>query len=164
MGELIRLIYASRANFQPVEAAQGVEPTVGRILVQSRRNNSHRGIGGVLYFGDGHFFQVLEGDREAVNDTYRRIGTDDRHRELSILSVKSVEERLFADWSMKYVPAEQSVRNYLARHNFLRFAPLHFSEAQAEELARLFQRQQVADTAEGTGPARGFSLRRLLRL
>lgn len=57
MSELIRLVYASRAAFKPAPVKQGVEPSVARILIQSRRNNSHENIGGVLYFGDVHFFR-----------------------------------------------------------------------------------------------------------
>ncbi|WP_091506604.1 BLUF domain-containing protein [Microbulbifer yueqingensis] len=162
MGKLTRLIYASRANFRPVEASQGVEPTVGRILFQSRRNNSRHGISGVLYFGDSHFFQVLEGEPQAVNETYRRIGADSRHRDLTVLSQLPVKERLFSDWSMKYVPAENSVKAFLAKRDYLRFAPLRFSKSEAEELARLFHRQQAEGEGSGPLPARRFSLRRLL--
>ncbi|WP_237058669.1 BLUF domain-containing protein [Microbulbifer sediminum] len=158
MSELIRLIYASRAEFEPADPIQGVEPNVGRILMQSRRNNKRGGIGGVLYFGDRHFFQVLEGERDAVNETYRRISGDPRHRQLTILSVKKAGQRLFEDWSMKYVPAEQSVREFLAARDYLRFVPLQFSESEAEDLARLFHRQQT-----GQGNDRGFSWRRLLK-
>ncbi|MFI2810659.1 MULTISPECIES: BLUF domain-containing protein [Microbulbifer] len=156
MSELVRLIYASRAEFAPADPVQGVEPNVGRILMQSRRNNKRSGIGGVLYFGDGHFFQVLEGEREAVNRTYQRISGDSRHRQLTILSVNTAETRLFADWSMKYVPAEQSVREFLAARDYLRFAPLQFSESEAKELARLFHREHTGRERAGR-----FSWRRL---
>ena len=59
MSSLIRLIYVSRANFEPAKESGGIEPTVARILMQSRRNNPKEQIGGVLYFGDGYFFQCL---------------------------------------------------------------------------------------------------------
>ena len=38
MSGLIRLVYASRANFKSSPALQGIEPTVARILMQSRKN------------------------------------------------------------------------------------------------------------------------------
>ena len=140
MSELIRLVYASRAAFQPAPVQQGVEPSVARILMQSRRNNAHANIGGVLYFGDGHFFQALEGDRNTVNQTYQRITADSRHSDVTILSLKTIPERLFADWSMKYVPAEDAVRQFIQVRDYQRFEPLKFQEEEAEALIELFQR------------------------
>lgn len=160
MSELIRLVYASRAAFAPAPEKQGVEPSVGRILVQSRRNNAHANIGGVLYFGDGHFFQALEGDRKAVNQTYQRIAADSRHREVTILSLKTVSERFFADWSMKYVPAEEAVRQFIRSRNYQRFEPLKFQEDEAEALIELFQ--QYGDAGGKTKKSTGwFGWRRL---
>ena len=92
-----------------------------------------------MYFGDGHFFQALEGDRKAVNQTYQRITADPRHAEVTILSLKTIPERLFADWSMKYVPAEEAVRQFIQARNFQRFEPLRFHEEEADALIDLFQ-------------------------
>lgn len=111
---------------------------MGRILLQSRRNNAHASIGGVLYFGDGYFFQALEGERQAVNQAYQRIAADARHTDVTILSLKTISERFFADWSMKYVPAEEAVRQFIRSRNFRRFEPLAFQEADAEALTELF--------------------------
>lgn len=161
MSELIRLVYASRAAFAPAPVKQGVEPSVGRILIQSRRNNAHANIGGVLYFGDGHFFQALEGDRQAVNQAYQRITADTRHRDVTILSLKTVSERFFADWSMKYVPAEEAVQQFIRSRNHQRFEPLKFQEEEAEALIELFH--QFGDTS-GVGKKKStgwFGWRRL---
>ncbi|MBN8430947.1 BLUF domain-containing protein [Microbulbifer salipaludis] len=152
MSELIRLVYASRAAFEPAPVQQGVEPSVGRILMQSRKNNTEANIGGVLYFGDGYFFQALEGDRVAVNRTYQRITADSRHSEVTILSLKTVPKRLFADWSMKYVPAEEAVRQFIRARGYQRFEPLKFQEEEAEALVALFQQQgDVGGQVQKTG-------------
>ena len=165
MSELIRLVYASRAVFKPVPVKQGVEPSVGRILMQSRRNNAHASIGGVLYFGDGYFFQALEGERQAVNRAYQRIAADTRHSEVTILSLKTVSERFFADWSMKYVPAEEAVKQFIRSRNYQRFEPLKFEEAEAEALIELFHHYDGKHANTG-GRAKSkragwFGLRRL---
>ncbi|WP_323844958.1 BLUF domain-containing protein [Microbulbifer magnicolonia] len=161
MSELIRLVYASRAAFRPAPVEQGVEPSVARILMQSRRNNSHENIGGVLYFGDGYFFQALEGDRRAVNQTYQRIAADSRHREVTILSLKTVPNRLFADWSMKYVPVEQAVRAFVRSRGYQHFAPLQFQEEEAEALIKLFHQQRNGDAVDVKRKRGWFGLRRL---
>jgi Sensors of blue-light using FAD len=161
MNELIRLVYASQATFKPAPVKQGVEPSVARILMQSRRNNSHENIGGVLYFGDGYFFQALEGDRKAVNQTYQRIAADPRHRDVTILSLKTIPQRLFADWSMKYVPVEQAVREYVRSRGHQRFAPLQFQEEEAEALIKLFHQQRSCEAADGQKKRGWFGLRKL---
>ena len=163
MSELIRLIYASKATFAPAAAAQGVEPTVARILMQSRRNNSQCNIGGVLYFGDGHFFQALEGERKAVNDTYQRIAADARHQQVTILSLRTIEQRLFSDWSMKYVAAEQAVRAFISSRDYLRFAPLHFSEREAEALIEFFHQHRESGQPAPNRSRAKFSWRSLFR-
>lgn len=163
MSEIIRLIYASKATFAPAVAMQGVEPTVARILMQSRRNNSQCNIGGVLYFGDGYFFQALEGERKAVNDTYQRIAADERHQQVTILSLKTIDQRLFSDWSMKYVAAEQAVRAFISSRDYLRFAPLHFSEREAEDLIAFFHRHRDDAQPARTQHRAKFSWRNLFR-
>lgn len=161
MSELIRLVYASRAAFAPAPVKQGVEPSVGRILLQSRRNNAHANIGGVLYFGDGYFFQALEGERQAVNQAYQRIAADTRHRDVTILSLKTVSQRFFADWSMKYVPAEEAVRQFIRSRNHQRFEPLRFQEAEAEALIELFHEYGDAGAKPKKKRSGWFGWRRL---
>ena len=161
MSELIRLVYASKAAFQPAPVKQGVEPSVARILMQSRRNNSHQNIGGVLYFGDGYFFQALEGKRQVVTQAYQRIAADPRHREVTILSLKTVPNRLFADWSMKYIAAEQTVREFLRGRDYLRFDPLNFREEEAEALIKLFHQQQNGDVPEDSNAGGWLGMKKL---
>lgn len=160
MGELVRLVYASKASFFPLPARSGVEPTVARILMQSRQNNNRDDVGGILYFGDGYFFQALEGNREAVTETFRRISADSRHHQVTTLSLKAVPSRLFADWSMKYVPAEQSLREFLGRRGYTRFQPLRFSEGEAEALVQFFEHKREEDLGTVPRPSR-FNLRAL---
>ena len=73
MPSLLRLTYASRARFDDVNGSAGIHPEVSRILIQSRRNNPRSGLVGALYFGDGCFFQVLEGPAAEVEALYQRL-------------------------------------------------------------------------------------------
>ena len=140
MSDLIRLVYASRANFQPASGGSGIEPTVARILLQSRRNNPRQEIGGVLYYGNGYFFQCLEGRRDLVNALSQKIMRDERHRDFQILKVNPVETRLFSDWSMKYIPLEASVDELLRRHGETEFNPYLFDDRLLDDMIQLFSR------------------------
>ncbi len=85
MPAILQLLYASRITFRENASSQDIEPEVRRILMQSRQNEPRSGVVGALYYGDGDFFQCLEGEPEAVRDTLERILRDDRHEEVRIL-------------------------------------------------------------------------------
>ncbi len=154
MSELIRLVYASRASFEPADAAAGIDPTVARILLQSRRNNSQLKIGGVLYYGNGCFFQCLEGPRDLVEPLADEIRQDPRHRDFRILRKQAVDARLFSGWSMKFVALESNVDELLRRFELDEFDPYLFDDAIIDELTRLFAAARPIDAGADADPAR----------
>lgn len=72
------------------------------ILSVSRRFNRQNGVTGLLLFDGKDFLQVLEGAEQAVNETYRRITQDRRHRDLSVLFEEQVDAAQFEQWSMGF--------------------------------------------------------------
>jgi hypothetical protein len=138
MPDLIRLTYISRCNFKQTSDENGIEPTVARILLHSRLNNPKKRIGGVLYFGDGYFFQCLEGEADVVNELITRIIQDKRHTDVNIRKVVPISRRVFSNWSMKYISLENEVNDLLNRHKLSSFNPYKFSEKLTDELIELF--------------------------
>jgi hypothetical protein len=88
-----------RQIFYVSRGAPGVD--VDQILQQSRHNNAVDGITGVLWHDGDHFLQVIEGPQSSVAATYARIAGDPRHRDLTILSDRTVAAREFGYWSME---------------------------------------------------------------
>jgi hypothetical protein len=86
-------------------ASEGVdEHTVARIVEQAHAANPGLGITGMLVFGDGVFFQWIEGPRDHIVPLMDRIRADPRHRQVVTLSEsEEVRERLFPDWDMELV-------------------------------------------------------------
>lgn len=105
---LRQILYASVCG-------EGVDLDV--ILQQSRHNNAVDGITGLLWSDGGHFLQVLEGPADSVATVYARIAADPRHRDIRILSDRTVETREFGYWSMERGPActDTALRERLAR-------------------------------------------------
>jgi hypothetical protein len=94
---LVRLLYASRAaDLQSSEATDA-------ILAQSRSHNPACGITGILCYGGGIFLQALEGGRMAVNELYKHILNDKRHKDVMLLSYEEISERKFGGWTMGLV-------------------------------------------------------------
>jgi class 3 adenylate cyclase len=68
------------------------------------RRNAHDGVTGVLLTLGSVFFQIIEGDDDAVDDLYGRVLRDDRHTDVICLrSEPDTTSRLFPDWSMKVI-------------------------------------------------------------
>ncbi|WP_103334276.1 BLUF domain-containing protein [Pseudotabrizicola formosa] len=98
---LHHLAYASAAP-EPVCPAR-----LADLLDVSVRNNTRDGISGVLLYHDQSFFQVLEGERQAVEQCYMRILGDSRHSGVLRLWSQRVEERVFSHWAMGYAGPDQ---------------------------------------------------------
>ncbi|WP_100243649.1 BLUF domain-containing protein [Dyella ginsengisoli] len=146
MSDIQQLVYASRATFQPSNNGGGVEPAVARILMQSRRNNPRRDLVGALYYGDGCFFQCLEGPGAAIDELFGRLLADPRHRDVKVLRRQAIGAPSFADWSMKYVPAASDVQTLLAMHGKGRFDPYDFDDSLLEAMVGLLHRRADADS------------------
>ena len=137
MQRLIQIIYISRSTFTPSGLTMGIEPNVARILGKSRINNRRNGLVGVLYFGDGCFFQCLEGDEAAVDALYARLQSDNRHKDLKLFSRKQITALSFADWSMKYVPIEKEMNRLMAKGGYKKFDPYQFDDAMIQNVMSL---------------------------
>ena len=135
--DLVQIVYISRSTFPPLPAESGIEPSVARILVQSRINNVKRGLVGALYFGDGCFFQCLQGTAEAVDRLYAALLADPRHTDLKVLSRESIPRTTFATWSMKYVPLDNAMSILLDRLGLAGFDPYRFDDAAVDEVLQL---------------------------
>ena len=78
-------------------------PVIDSILAQSRRNNTDRGLTGILCYSDDIFLQALEGSRDDVCETFNAIVRDDRHVSVRILLFDEIGERRFGGWTMGQV-------------------------------------------------------------
>jgi acylphosphatase len=95
--ELVHCIYCSTSASKDISAAD-----LEGILEQSRRKNAGLGLTGMLLYRNGSFFQVLEGDRPAVESLFETIAADPRHRRVTKIVLEPIAERAFAAWTMGY--------------------------------------------------------------
>jgi hypothetical protein len=139
MPQLIRIIYISRSTFKATRTDAVIEPNVGRILAQSRINNRRDGLVGVLYFGDGCFFQCLEGERSAIDALYARLENDKRHKDLKLLARESIGALSYGDWAMKFVPLEREMTRLLQAAGLKRFDPYRFDKPMVQKVMNLLR-------------------------
>lgn len=132
-----QMIYISRSTFAPAAATSGIEPNVAKILTKSRINNRKNGLVGVLYYGNGHFFQCIEGEESAIDKLYETLLQDERHTDLKMLSRRTINHPSFADWSMKYVSLEDEMNQLLKANGYSSFDPYQFDQAMTHKVLDL---------------------------
>lgn len=93
---LHRLTYFSSASEEMSEAQ------LESILEAARDNNPRHGVTGLLLYHDLRFFQALEGPRAQVEEVFKLIAKDRRHKGCLVLESRAVETRIFDRWSMGY--------------------------------------------------------------
>ena len=147
MPQLIRIIYISRSTFTPTRLNAGIEPTVARILAKSRINNRRNGLVGVLYFGDSCFFQCLEGEQSAIDTLYARLQSDQRHKDIKLLSSEPISALSYTDWAMKFVPLEKEMTRLLKEGGFKSFDPYRFDNAMVQKVMNLLRTSTDPTTA-----------------
>lgn len=97
----VRLVYASRSRASASEEERAAD--LRSILTQAREHNPRFGITGLLLTANGHYLQVLEGPRGAVDALFERIQKDARHGGVSLLLRTRCDAPIFPVWSMGLV-------------------------------------------------------------
>jgi len=93
---MIRKTYASKA------LKDWTAEELLALLKVCRDNNAAKDITGMLVYSDRTFFQVLEGEEKAVNELYKVIEKDSRHKDVAVIETKKITEREFPYWSMGF--------------------------------------------------------------
>ena len=73
-----------------------------QILEKSNKNNRACDISGILIYLRDRFIQILEGEKEAVENMFEKIDNDERHGHVSVLLTGYNTDRLFPEWSMAF--------------------------------------------------------------
>nr|WP_246499919.1 BLUF domain-containing protein [Azospirillum soli] len=107
---LSRLVYFSH----PVPLGNA---DVTDILTKSYANNYLENLTGALFYNGSWFVQVLEGARDIVTQMFLKISADPRHTGVTLMEFGTAQQRLFAEWEMRYIGAgplqEAIIRKYM---------------------------------------------------
>lgn len=95
--------------YQVIYSSESTEPMASdeleEILEQARASNATQGITGALIYAEGHFLQVLEGDKARVQALMTKITRDPRHQAVKVLREGDVAAATFGSWNMAYISA-----------------------------------------------------------
>jgi hypothetical protein len=144
---LTRLIYHSENHLGPFDGK--MIGALNAIMQVAIKNNQKANITGALIFDQLWFLQILEGDRQAVSTTLRRIIADDRHDDLTVMDARPIPDRVFANWWMGIAAVPGGASALFDKHGLgSRFDPRKMSSGQAVavamDLAKLGLNRQLA--------------------
>jgi hypothetical protein len=135
---MFALAYASRATTEFREADL-VE--LARLAAEKNRRLD---ICGYLNYSGGIFFQFLEGEENRVRELMQTIEGDKRHAVINRVMLGVLPNRLFRDWSMRYLSHRElrtvRLEDVLASVLLTMFEPTFGSEKVRETVLRLAER------------------------
>jgi len=72
------------------------------LYLKAKANNSKHHITGILIYKNQNFLQVLEGEETIVDETFKRIENDARHKNVFKVINTTIEERIFEDYNFGF--------------------------------------------------------------
>ena len=83
------------------------------IFEKASKKNKSRDITGFIVYNGKYFLQVIEGNKDTVNNLYGNIVQDERHTDILLLGTKDLENRDFEDWNLGYVNSDKVIKEFL---------------------------------------------------
>lgn len=117
--DLCQLVYLSHITSTGLASAS----TLNDIAEVAIERNQADNITGILCYGNGYFFQCVEGSEQALTNLKNRLLVDDRHKDLKILDFSVIAERRFAGWSLRSITLERWMMNEPKLKSFMPFKP-----------------------------------------
>jgi len=137
LGQIHYLTYVSRMTLKA-----GVTPrTLSDIMTVAQRENFAHRITGFLCFGNGYFFQYIEGEKSAIEQLFGNIQRDGRNRDVTLKSKGVIEQRLFQDWQMLMVNINNPETHEDVINAFLPVLPAGSTAAAADKFVEVMRSQ-----------------------
>lgn len=138
---MIRVVYLSHA-LQDMSLGD-----IQNILQTARTNNADKDICGMLCYESRWFLQVLEGERDVINELFLEIADDPRHDDIIIVSYDYVDEPIFVNWQMGYAGSAGGFGEMLGKFGLTSFEPRSMQPEQCLEFLKTMSNYQNDEAA-----------------
>lgn len=144
MPYLIRLTYASISTSD----ISNFRHELIDIVDTSKQHNYMQEIYGVIYYGNGYFFQCLEGQKTKVDNLFNEIKKDKRHSNILKLSYSRIKNPIFKDWNMKFTGLELNfetrLKSFFEYHGWNSFNPYLLDANLLDDFIKILLKQEEA--------------------
>ncbi len=111
---LIRLLYYSENRIGIARR----HSTIAELQAVSVKRNLESQITGALLYDEDWFVQALEGEEQAVEETFARIARDPRHANVEIVCRTKIPSRKFGKWAMGFAERTPETEAHFGKHWF----------------------------------------------
>lgn len=91
---------------------------VVNILEETQFRNNKHGVNGLLVYSSGNFFEVIEGEILMIQDLFKIIKEDTRHKNIIMIFEKELDKPLFKDTDAHFI-SENTLHRPMEVENFL---------------------------------------------
>ena len=133
--DLCQLVYLSHITATGLSNAS----TLNDIAEIAIKHNKVDNITGILCYGNGYFFQYVEGSEQALTNLKNRLLVDDRHKDLKILDFSVLSERHFSNWSLRSITLERWMVNEPKLKAFMPFKPDSWQPNEWQQFLNILQ-------------------------
>ena len=103
--QLVELSYISKATHD-----MSLSSLVHLFDIARKWNVDHE-LTGALFYENGHFAQILEGQRKDVLFIWGKIQKDNRHKVLHRIELDEIDQRLFPNWALRFYGGDQIAKD-----------------------------------------------------
>lgn len=93
-------------SYVSTASEQLTETEIKKTLEFSKNWNTDHDITGILLFSEGNFFQVLEGDKELLQNLFERIKSDSRHYNVMRIFGKEIDNAKFTGYAANFITVD----------------------------------------------------------
>lgn len=90
------MMYTSVAVIQ--QNATGTPVGLSSVVSMCRKNNPIYDVTGALYYRDGRYLQIVEGQSDRVDRLMKNVLNDERHKECIVQLNMGIKKRIFPKW------------------------------------------------------------------
>ncbi|WP_230661436.1 BLUF domain-containing protein [Psychrobacter sp. I-STPA10] len=137
---LYQLVYISQIkdNLLPIQ------PVLNDIAVVSAQQNDKNNLTGVLFYGNGWFFQYLEGSKYTLQQLKENLIRDGRHYNVNFLEFSHLAQRRFSSWSMQLLASEKPIANAQQVSGIVPFKPAQWQLTEWQDFLQALIPNQCA--------------------
>ncbi len=133
--DLYQLVYISRITSTGLSGAS----TLDDIAEIAIKNNTVDEVTGILCYGNGYFFQCIEGSEQALTNLKNRILMDDRHKDMQTLGFAAIAKRRFTGWSLRSMTLERWMLSDSKVKALMPFKPYEWGSTQWHQFLDVLQ-------------------------
>lgn len=133
--DLYQLVYISRITSTGLSGAS----TLNDIAEIAIKNNTVDEVTGILCYGNGYFFQCIEGSEQALTNLKNRVLMDDRHKDMQTLGFAAIAKRRFTGWSLRSMTLERWMLSDSKVKALMPFKPYEWGSTQWHQFLDVLQ-------------------------